>query len=110
MVKVVLSLFFIITSSIIYSQENDGGKQVKRTIKVLEYHENGQVKEKGKKKLQTKVSNTPGGRLNGLLTYFKQGKWTEYYSNGNKKSILIYDQGEVVKEAKSWNKDGTKKY
>ena len=43
------------------------------------------------------------------MTYFKQGKWIEYYSNGNKKRIVIYDKGDIIKEVKNWNENGTKK-
>ena len=103
-----LILFFFLTSLSVYSQESAERKSNKKTVVVKEYFENGQLKEKGRKKLQMKISSTPNGRSNGLMTYFKKGKWIEYYSNGNKKRIIVYDKGEIVKEVKSWNEDGTK--
>ncbi|HBS88789.1 MAG: hypothetical protein A2W91_04055 [Bacteroidetes bacterium GWF2_38_335] len=81
---------------------------VKRIIKTKEFYENGKIKEKGRKKLQLKLSYTPSGRGNGQRTHFKQGRWTEYYPNGNKKRIVRYDIGDIVKVVRSWNQDGTK--
>jgi antitoxin component YwqK of YwqJK toxin-antitoxin module len=91
-----------------YSQENTQKIGNKKIIKVEVHYDNGQLKTKGKKKLQIIFSLTSGGRSNGVMTFLKQGRWVEYYRNGNKKRIIIYDKGDVIKEVRNWNKDGTK--
>lgn len=100
-----ISITIFFTCYTAYSQETSIKKSRKKTIKVIEYYENGQLKAKGKKKLQTKLSSTTNGRTNGIMTYFKSGKWIEYYSNGNKKRIIIYDKGDIIKEVKKWNEN-----
>ena len=88
-------------------QEKTETKPYKKKIIIREYFENGKLKEKGKKTLQLKVYALPdGSRPHGRRAYVKQGKWTEYYSNGNKKRLVIYDKGEILKVVKEWNVDG----
>lgn len=106
MKKLLILLIFQSTLSI-YSQEIAERKANKKTIVVKVYFENVQLKEKGKKKLQLKISTSPNARSNGLMAFFKQGKWTEYYSNGNKKRIVVYNGGDIKKVVKKWNEDGT---
>lgn len=81
-------------------------KRIKHTIIVKEYYENGLLKEKGKKKLIMKVSTRPDGRSCGVMSFLKQGKWTEYHINGKKKRTLLYEKGKIVRILKYWNKKG----
>ncbi len=107
--KVLLLFLFSIISLTGYSQESTPKHQRKGTIVAEEYHTNGGLKEKGRKKLQVKLSSTTSGRMNGVMSYLKHGKWTEFYINGNKKRVVIYDKGEIVKEKREWNEDGSRK-
>jgi antitoxin component YwqK of YwqJK toxin-antitoxin module len=82
----------------------------KKVIKFEAHYNNGILKEKGKYKLHD-FPAIKGGCTQGVPAftgYAKFGKWTEYYENGNKKSITIYREGKYEKIKKLWEEDGTK--
>ena len=41
------------------------------------------------------------------MTFFKEGKWIEYYIDGTKMRVIKYKQGEIVKVIKKWDKEGS---
>jgi antitoxin component YwqK of YwqJK toxin-antitoxin module len=96
---VFVSAFTVCINS--YAQNNTN-KLAKKRIIMVRYYENGAIKEKGKMKYMTKISTTPSGRSNGIMAYFENGRWTEYYENGDKKRKVKYKNGEIVKVIKAW--------
>ncbi len=84
-----------------YSQEQNRNR-LKKRVKEVEYYENGNIKEMGTKVYQWKTSWTPLGSC-GVLAFFKNGRWIEYYPNGKKKRILVYKSGEIEKVRKEWS-------
>lgn len=105
--KFILTLLFIIIVFQLYSQDNQK-KHSKKRIKVIEYYESGSIKEKGKKKFQTKLTTTPSGRTNGIMEHLKHGKWTEFYPDGRKKRLVKYKKGDIIKVIKLWDDKGVK--
>ncbi|PHR47061.1 MAG: hypothetical protein COA32_09055 [Fluviicola sp.] len=105
--KQLLILLFLLFSFSCFPQDSSGKKISKNKVLVKEYYENGQLKAKGKKKRCFKVHSVDG-RSCGIMSFFKHGRWTHYYANGQKKSVEKYKKGEFIKLMRSWNEDGTR--
>lgn len=107
--KILIIIIFLLTFTRSFSQ-TEKIKLLKNTVQKIEIkYPSGELKEKGKKKLMTKLTSTANGRANGVMTFFKHGKWIEYHKNGNKKRVIIYNKDEIIKVKKEWNEDGSRK-
>lgn len=70
---------------------------------------NGQIVEKGKLKLLPVDRNVFKDDNTCILeAFYRHGKWIEYYENGNKKRVVIYEKGLIKKVPRSWNEDGSR--
>lgn len=79
------------------------------TIEQTIVSNNGQILEQGKLKLLP--INRTGMRDNNssiLEAFYRDGKWVEYYQNGNKKRVVIYEKGLIKKVRRSWKENGAR--
>ena len=84
------------------------GKMINsKTMEQTIIAENGQIVEKGKLKLHPIERSGMRDNNSSLQeAFYREGKWIEYYENGNKKRILKYKKGLIKKEVRSWNTNG----
>lgn len=106
--KTIITIIFLLTFLPCFSQTNEVSLNKKKKQNIEIKYSSGELKEKGKKKLMTKLSSTNNGRTNGVMAYFKNGKWIEYYKNGKKKRIVIYNKDEIINVKKEWDENGNR--
>ena len=108
MLKLIITVLLSMLTFFCLTQEHPETKKNDKRQYIKVHYENGQIKEEGRKKLQTKTSITNNGRVNAQVDYFREGRWTEYYKNGKKKRVVLYRKGELVKVIRKWKEDGTR--
>jgi len=106
--KTIVTIIFLLTFTPSFSQTNEVTLNKKKKQNIEISYSSGELKEKGKKKLMKKLSSTNSGRINGVMAYFKHGKWIEFYKNGKKKRIVIYNKDEIVSVKKEWDENGNR--
>lgn len=109
MKKIVLSILTVAAISA-YGQTCENTQEPKKVINGQEENESGEEKSEGKLKLNDLPAHTGGccsGRV-AMTAYVKEGKWTEFYENGQKKRVVIYKPGKAPKVIKQWDEEGNK--
>lgn len=99
--KYLLFILLIFSNIPADAQKHSQHQNLKKLIRVKEYYSNGELKEKGKNKLQRRSSYLVGKSCH-MIGFFKLGRWTEYYESGCKKRVVLYDRGKLVKEIRNW--------
>lgn len=107
--KNVLILILVISSFAATAQDSTKVYKPKNKVYLVEYYETGELETRARYKLYD-LPAIKGGCTQGVPAhegYILDGKWTEYYKNGNKKTLVIYKDGKMVKVKKRWNEDGS---
>lgn len=99
-----LIIFMVMISVQAWSQDTSSqeGRLVseKRINRVREYHENGQLKVKGREKGKQEWVGCLGWRQ----VYKKTGRWKYYNNQGYLMKVIKYKEGKEIKIIKVFNK------
>ncbi len=107
--KTFLYFYIIFACQLLICQEVVTKKINNKKVQVSEHYENGNLKEKGIKKLSTKYFKRPESNLHcGITSFYKHGKWKHYYPNGSLKSVIVYRKGEIAKIKKEKHRTNDK--